>query len=221
MGMEKIKNNHNVLKGYNMLLYFAGSMIMNEPTEECVKDFWKNGILKHLPVISVNPRFVKAASQLRDSCEDQSLCTQTLHDDYNRLFISGGLPLAPLYESDYNFSGSGLSVLKRDTVSAFYDSYGWASKFRYKTSDDHLGVELLFLTFLIEKYLELEDDFCKIEMGNEILRFIDQHIMTWIPLWNEHIQDQALTLCYKGIGTLIYSSLEDIKSVLSYSGKPL
>ena len=43
-----------------MLLYFAGSMIMYEPSEECVVDFWTNGILKSLPVSSSNPNFIQA-----------------------------------------------------------------------------------------------------------------------------------------------------------------
>ena len=45
-----------------MLFYFAGSMIMHEPSEECIVDFWEKGILKNLPVSSSNPNFVKAAS---------------------------------------------------------------------------------------------------------------------------------------------------------------
>ena len=44
------KKKKSLLKGYNMLLYFAGSMIMNEPVEECIVDFWQRGILKTLPV---------------------------------------------------------------------------------------------------------------------------------------------------------------------------
>ena len=55
-----------------MLLYFAGSMIMHEPSEECIVDFWEKGILKNLPVSSSNPNFIKAASQLRDSFTDKT-----------------------------------------------------------------------------------------------------------------------------------------------------
>ena len=34
--MDNKSQNHNILKGYNMLFYFAGSMIMYEPSEECI-----------------------------------------------------------------------------------------------------------------------------------------------------------------------------------------
>jgi len=215
MFTEKKENSHNILKGYNMLLYFAGSMIMYEPTEECVVDFWENGILKQLPVKSMNPRFLKASSQLRESCKDKALCAGILSSDYNRLFPSDGLPLASLHESEYKNTGTSESVDPGDNVSVFYDSYGWVSKFRGRKADDYLGIEILFLTRLIENYLLLEDDVCKAEMRKEIIRFIDKHILSWIPKWNELVQKNAMTMCYKGIGTLIYACAEDISNVMS------
>jgi|PlaIllAssembly_1097288.scaffolds.fasta_scaffold08466_4 TorA maturation chaperone TorD len=210
--MEIRDENHNILKGYNLLLYFAGSMIMYEPVEECVVDFWKQGILAKLPVSSSNPNFAKAASQLRESCSDKSICLERLHEDYNRLFATGGSSLAPAIESFYtNGSESGQSV------SGFYDSYGWKSKLKGKINDDHLGMELLFLTLLVEKYLVLDDQACVSEMRNEIRRFIDEHIFSWIRRWNSKMQEFANTLCYKGIATLIFACVEDIYSLCNNS----
>jgi TorA maturation chaperone TorD len=210
--MEIRNENHNILKGYNLLLYFAGSMIMYEPVEECVVDFWKQGILTKLPVSSSNPNFAKAASQLRESCIDKSLCLESLNEDYIRLFASQGHGLAPAFESLYTHnSESGQSV------SGFYDSYGWKSKFKGKINDDHLGIELLFLTLLVEKYLVLDDQACVAEMRNEIRRFIDEHIFSWIRRWNSKMQEFANTLCYKGIATLIFACVEDIYSLCDNS----
>ena len=86
---------NNILKGYNMLLYFAGSMIMYEPSEECIMDFWTKGNLKNLPVSSSNPNFIKAASQLRESCVDKNICGKMLREDYIRLFQQEGAPSCP------------------------------------------------------------------------------------------------------------------------------
>jgi TorA maturation chaperone TorD len=214
--MKEIKDKqHNILKGYNMLLYFSGSMIMYEPSEECLSDFWTKGILKNLPVSSCNPRFLKAAAQLRGSCEDKSICIKMMQEDFKRLFADNGDLLALPYESAYQHNNLLLSEKIIEEVKGFYKSYGWESKFKGKIPDDHLGVELLFLTLLIEKYLELDDEICNTEMGNEIRRFIDQHIMSWIREWNENIQEHAKTLSYKGIGTLIYSCIEDLYNILS------
>lgn len=209
--MDIKSKNYNVLKGYNLLLYFAGSMIMYEPNEECIVDFWQQGIIKRLPVASANPNFMKAASLLRESCTDKAQCLRDLRDDFNRLFEGHGLMLAPPYESIYKPVIETRS--NAGTVSDFYNSYGWVSKYKTEISDDHLGVELLFLTTLVEKYLFLDDQVCLVEIRNEIRRFIEQHIFPWIPLWNEKMQESANTLCYKGIATLIYACVQDIYSL--------
>jgi TorA maturation chaperone TorD len=219
--MENKSEQHNILKSYNMLLYFAGSMIMHEPSEECVADFWKNGILKNLPVSSSNPKFIKAASQLRDSCTDKFICRKMLRDDYIRLFSRPELPLAPAYESLYRKKSHLNPDHSTDSVTDFYNSYGWVSKFRGKIEDDHLGIELLFLTLLIDKYMVLDDEACLGEMRKEILRFIDQHVLSWIRAWNEEIQNYANTLCFRGIGTLILACSEDIFSIFDRNSLPV
>ena len=201
--MDNKIHNHNILKGYNLLFYFAGSMIMHEPSEECIVDFWERGILKNLPVSSSNPNFIKAASQLRNSFVDKATFGKMLHDDFLRLFKVDDL--APAYESRYNNNLSDNS-----NVTEFYNSYGWRSKFRGRIDDDHLGIELLFLTLLIDKYFVMDDEACRGEMRKEIRRFINSHILSWVPAWNESIQNNANTLSFKGIGNLILACSEDI-----------
>lgn len=210
------KKKKSLLKGYNMLLYFAGSMIMNEPVEECIVDFWQRGILKTLPVTSTNPRFLEAAAQLRNSCTDKASCLSMMQNDFNRLFRGNGLPLAPPYKSAFTDT-----VLEeaggKERVSDFYDSYGWKKRSNYNAADDNLGIELLFVTLLIDKYSALDDEACRYVMAAEIRRFISVHILTWLPEWNQRIQETADTMCYRGIATLIYASCEDIFEMM---GKP-
>lgn len=199
----------NLLKGYNMLLYFAGSMIMSEPTEECVIDFWAKGTLRKLPVSSQNPRFIKAASLLRESCQVKEICRINLADDFFRLFAKTGLPLAPPRASIY---------VKRETknynnsfdITGFYNSYGWHLKPRGEQPDDHLSIELLFLTKLVDRYLTLDDDPCCCEMRKEIRNYIGNYLLSWISSWSDDMQEYARTNCYRGIATLIHASIEDL-----------
>jgi TorA maturation chaperone TorD len=212
--MKMNRDQLNLMKAYNMLLYFAGSMIMNEPTEECVIDFWREGSLNKLPVKSSNPRFFAAASILRESCGDKDLCKNMLCDDYFRLFDIKGLALAPARESAYAGKNDNTANF-HETAGEFYRSYGWKSESQSKISEDHLGIELLFLTRLVDNYMQIDDDPSCREMKNEIRRFIDQHLLSWIPEWNDNVQKNAHTLCYKGIGTLIHACVEDIYLILS------
>lgn len=208
--MNSTSRNHNMLKGYNMLFYFAGSMVMHEPSEECIVDFWEKGIIKNLPVFSSNPNFIKAASQLRDSFVDRKTFARNLHEDYLRLFKDPLPSLAPAYESFYVREVIDTGGYRSSDVTEFYNSYGWISKFKGKINDDHIGIELLFLTLLIDKFLTLDDEACQSEMKNEIRRFINYHILSWVPQWNRRIQTHANTLSFKGIGNLILACAEDI-----------
>jgi len=217
MIMESGMEEHNILKAYNMLLYFAGTMLMYEPNHECIRDFWNEGILKTLPVSSNNPRFVKAASQLRNSISNDDGTFLMMKEDYISLFNGSGSSFAPPYESVYRSKDNLMFDIQTTEVRDFYRSYGWESNFKNKIPDDHLGIELLFLTLMIEKYLDLDDKVCHVEMKSEIIRFIDQHILSWVPLWNEHIQTYANTLSYKGIGTLIHACVEDMSDILEHN----
>ncbi len=205
------KDKVNLIKAYNMLLYFSGSMIMNSPTEECVVDFWTSGSLKKLPVKSSNLRFIYAASVLRQSCEDKNLCIRMLNEDYLRLVDINGSGLAPARESHYKSHNAVL----HESTEEFYRSYGWQPEIKPDIPADHLGIELLFLTRLTDRYMQLDDEPSCREMRKEIRRFIDHHLLSWVPEWNEKIQANAHTLCYKGIATLIYACVEDIYEILS------
>lgn len=209
MSNEKV----NILKGYNMLLYFAGSMIMNEPTEECVIDFWMNGKLRNLPVKSSNPRFLTAAALLREACPEKETCHNSLKDDYFRLFATSGLPLTPPLGSIY-LTRHSLNELPSESVSDYYNAYGFSLTLREKIREDHLGLELLFLTRLVDKYLQLDDEPCIKAMKNEIKRYIDYHILSWVPYWNDDIQEHANSICYKAVGALIYACVEDIRNLM-------
>lgn len=216
MGLYTAKEENSILKAYNMLLYFAGSIIMYEPVEECVIDFWSQGILKALPVRSSNPRFIKAASQLRDSCRDRTICGKILQKDFRRLIADTEMPLAPPIKSKYTgIAASGGSQIEK--VGDFYSSYGWQKRSKYDFPDDNLGLELLFLTILNDKYISLDDDACRVEMRNEIRRFIRIHLLSWLSEWYDRMQEHAETLCYKGIATLIFAVCEDIYHLLEDS----
>ncbi len=212
---DKERTDQNlILKGYNMLLYFTGSMIMFEPSEECVTDFFSGELLRTLPVRSRNPRFIEAASMLRNSCTDKNSCREMLQQDFNTLF-SGSLlapPLKSVYFSNDIYPG-------KETISDFYDSYGWKDRSRYSFPDDNLGVELLFLTLLTDKYITIDDHVSRAELGNEIRRFIEKHILSWISDWCNMVQEKARTLCYKGIAKLIHACVEDVHTIVRPSAE--
>lgn len=201
-----------------MLLYFAGSMIMNEPTDECIIDFWARGNLKKLPLSSLNPRFIEAATILRDSCIEKELCREMLVKDFNRLFSQSGLPLAPAYASVY-LNSKYINGFADEKIGEYYNSFGWEYQSNQKIANDHLGIELLFLTRMMDNYLKSENDLSFYKTRKAIIQFLDLYLFSWIPDWNKDVLSQAKTLCYKGISTLLYACTEDIYDILASSGE--
>lgn len=202
----------NLLKGYNLLLYFGGSMIMSEPTDECVIDFWANGSLNKLPIKSANPRFLMAASLLRDSCHDKVTCKSLLSSDYRKLLDLAANPMAPAVASAYMKIGAGSNDITSE-ISSFYKTYGWEPN-KALVPADHLGIELLFLTKLVDKYLVLDDAPCINEMKNEIVRFIDRFLLPWLPEWTEKMNALSASDSFRGISILIYACIEDIRGMM-------
>jgi putative dimethyl sulfoxide reductase chaperone len=207
-------NKENLLKAYSMLLYFSGSMLMFEPVEECITEFWRNGILKKLPVTSKNPRFMKAAAVLYSSCDDPATCIKALKDDYLSLFTGAGTMLAPPYESIFLSDEHLMFDKQTHEVRKFYNDYGWRSRFEGKVPDDHLGTEILFINLMVDKYMALDDPACRREMRNEMQRFIERHPLKWIGLWQAEVDRHSTTKCFKGISLLLYASLEDMVDIL-------
>lgn len=206
------KEQENVLKAYTLLLYFSSSMIMHGPGDECISDFLTSGLLKRLPLSSSNPRFIHATSLLRSQdTSDKERCKKELNSDFNRLFAKNSL--APPYKSYYAKDDNKEKKGNREGVSGFYDSYGWQSHIRDTYNDDHLGTGLFFLNRLIEYYMQLDDEACKREMRSEISRFINKHILSWVPQWQKDVKAQARTQFYKGIAELIYACTEDIATL--------
>jgi len=214
MNTTREGNQDNLRKAYSMLLYFSGSMVVYEPVEECVTEFWKNGILKKLPVTSRNPRFIQASAILRDSCEDSNTCLSFMRADYLKLFTGAGTMLAAPYESVYLSDEHLMFDKQTQDVRRFYHTYGWKSRLEGKVPDDHLGIELLFINLLVDKYLSLDDDACRREMRNEMVRFIEGHPLKWVGEWQMLVEKHADTKCFLGISKLVHAILEDMVGIL-------
>ncbi len=204
----------NLLQGYLMMLYFSGSMIMFDPSKECIFDFWTKGMLKQLPVKSNNPDFIRAAAILRESTESPDNKYELLKEDFFRLFSGAFRPLAPPYALAYTGEEKPLSEKRKEKLKDFYMKYKWESKFKNNIPCDHLGIELLFISHLIEKYIITEKTEEKTNTGKDIISFIKVHLNPWLARWVRDVNKNALSKGYRGIAMLIKASLEDIYYII-------
>jgi TorA maturation chaperone TorD len=215
--MIKIENNpgNNVLKGYSMLLSFAGTFVLQQPQTGCINDLAETDIFKRMPVESKNPGFILASSYLRTICKGVDIDYDMIMSDHKSLFGAKGKSLAPPYESEYLSDDKLLFKEQTSEVSKIYEIYGWRSESADFVPGDHLGIELQFLILLVEKYLEIEDGICKKELIKDLNRYINNHLSPWINEWNQLVQKNASSDFYKGVGHLIVSCIQDISKILN------
>lgn len=100
-------------------------------------------------------------------------------------------------------------------VGRIYSQYGYSTAQDCSLEPDHLGVELLFVNLLLEKYLTEDDTRVKKNIQKDLLDFIDGEMLSWLPRWAEEVSEKSVTKCYTGISGLIIGALEDVRDILS------
>jgi len=206
-------DNNNILKGYTMLMYFAGSFILNEPQESCINDLASSNIFRRMPLKSDNANYIIATSFLNHINDTGEMNYHEIKNDYLALFGGASKTLAPPYESVYLSDGHLINQKQIAEVRYIYKTYGWYSPAISKIPEDHLGIELQFLNLLIEKYFDMEDGICKKEIKTDIRKFIETHLVSWVSDWNRDIQKNASTNFYRGIGYLVTACIQDLYSI--------
>ncbi len=107
--------------------------------------------------------------------------------DFDYLFQEPGGWLQP-FESLYTSPSSTMSSIK---VSEFYAAAGLTIDREKSLMPDHLAVEFLFMSYLIDNNLI---DFQK--------KFLEEHIINWVPYYCEEIKKHAKTLFYSEVAQI-------------------
>ena len=151
----------------------------------------------------------------KDGITDESF--EKLHVDYTRLFIGVGKVLAPPYESVY-FGEDRLMFQERTLeVREWYKRFGLEAEKKYVEPDDHIGLELLFLSHLASLGIQSLEKGDQAEF-NKLLdaqrEFLKMHPGTWALTWCGLVEMNAWTDFYKGLAHLTRGALSALAEVL-------
>ena len=164
-------------------------------------------------------RFRAALSSLGVDLEDKffSLSEEELIEDlaveYARLFVGPGKHISP-HESVHlkNEEGGGLLWGEATAkVKKFIESAGFEYKSDYCEIPDHIAVELEFMQGVTERecraWNEKDDDgvFSCLETEK---KFIEEHLVRWVPLFCEEIISYAELPFYREMGKLTKRFIE-------------
>lgn len=126
--------------------------------------------------------------------------------DFRHLFHEHGGHLRP-FESLYNYPlGEKPALWSRVTgeVQDFYRSAGIMVDEEIDLAPDHLSIELLFMSYLVERGLTEEQK-----------RFLNEHLLVWVPLFCDELRQHAVTGFYREVADLLREFLSSDYEELS------
>lgn len=188
------------------------------PEESGLQYICDSGMLRNLPVVSHNATYERASLLLRSPCPLKQQCHHTVSDNYDSLLSGNRGAYAYPAASRWNGSGKVSETTAEEhhvMLRKFYSQYGYSSSRDCNLEPDHLGIELLFVNLLLEKYLTEDDSAVKSVIRENLLDFINGEMLSWLPRWAEEVSDRSVTKCYIGISGLIIGALEDVRDILS------
>lgn len=211
--LNSINTPEELLQAYTALFLFLGGSVSMTPGESGLPHLCEAGLLRNLPVESRNSRFTRAVKMLRAPCPLRDQCHLAIGDNYKRLLV--GDSTAKAYPAASHWLGNNISQSEQQArLVSFYGRYNYHKAEECRLSDDHLGIELLFLNLLIEKYLTEDDDGVRAVTGRDILQFINTEMLSWLPQWADAVIDKSSTKCYTAISDLITGGVEDVRDIM-------
>ncbi|MFP7296574.1 molecular chaperone [Neobacillus niacini] len=142
-----------------------------------------------------------------DECEKIKL----LKEEYNRLFIGPNPLPAPLWESVYLSREYLLFEEVTLEVRNCYRQYGLSFIRESNEPDDHIVIELEFLSYLIQKILDCEDVETRKLLLDDHYSFLNNHLLKWCLTFCELLSKSTSFSLYQGAALLLeeYINLEN------------
>ena len=208
-----ISTPEELLQAYTAMFMFLGGSVSLSPEESGLPGLCDSGMLRNLPVESNNVNYLEASRLLRSPCPIKHQCHLTVGDNYKTLL--SGDKNSPAYPAASHWFNPGTATGKHHRIlSEVYGRYGYCRTEECDLEADHLGIQLLFVNLLIEKYLTEDDYEIKEMIRKDLVAFIKEQMLTWIPRWAKKVSERSAVKCYTGISGLIVGGLEDVKDIL-------
>lgn len=168
-------------------------LLLAPPDEPMLAALRTTDLASQWPLPGAEPGLVLLAAGVRAGVPE-------LTDDHRDLFVGPASLRACPYESVYTsvdhltFEAATLEVRR------WYAEYGLAAPRLHREPDDHLGLELAFVSHLC---LHALDRGATLAAARPLAQFLREHVLTFLPQVAGHIVAGAQTDFYRGVGLLL------------------
>jgi putative dimethyl sulfoxide reductase chaperone len=200
------------LDAYAAATAFVSRLLLEAPDGPLLAQLSAPGVLAEWPLHDdQHPAGVAAlAASLAEGGESMG----EMYADHRRLFLGPEAVLACPYESVYlneehlTFGSQTLAVRQS------YRLYGLRAPAQGREPDDHIGLELAFVSHLCLRALdaaERGDDESVAQSCQALREFLGEHLLLWADECLDHVLAHAQTLFYQGIGQLTRGTLRGLE----------
>ncbi|MEH7245888.1 molecular chaperone TorD family protein [Neobacillus niacini] len=205
---EKTNFNESHLLHSRYYLNQLVRLIFDMPPNMELLSFLKNPKFVSLCEISEACRLIQIGTQSIQADDDENL--KLLQEEYKRLFVGPNALPAPLWESVYLGREHLLFEEVTLEVRDCYRQYGLSFIREGNEPEDHLVIELEFLSILIQKTIESDDVETKKKLLEDQHSFLTDHLLKWCPTFCDLLSKSTSFELYQGAAQLLaeYLNLE-------------
>lgn len=132
--------------------------------------------------------------------------------EYAELFVGPRPPLAPPFESVYLGFPNRLFTDQTMKVRSWYYAYGVQALYESRIPDDHIALELEFVSMLAKRCVESLEQGDYEEARNltrQRLAFLEQHLAVWITYFAQRVEQAKLTGFYAATTAYVIALIEE------------
>jgi TorA maturation chaperone TorD len=206
----------DVLDGYAAACAFLSRLFL-EPVDAPLISALRDGPLPADWPMETDENTARGLQELRAG---MSTPLDVLLVDHRDLFEGPDHVLACPYESVY-LSEEHLTFEQQTLdVRAFYRRFGVEAPLLGKEPDDHIGLELSFISHLCTLGLdaiEAGDADAETAMMASVGDFLDQHLLRWVDGCLDRVAENATTGFYRGVGQLTRGTVRQLEATFRAS----
>lgn len=214
--------------GASMLCGLLGRILFNYPERGLLQPILEHDLFEEVPFAAGQPDVTSGQALLEAWSKGQSgqIAEETLDElraDYTRLFIGPGRVIAPPWESVHRNVDRLLFQEETLQVRDWYRRFQLEAVSLHREPDDHVGLELNFLSNLATVAAEAAENRDEVTLSRLIAAeraFLAEHPVNWVPMWCELVVREAHTDFYRGVALVTRGALAELAELLGVAIPP-
>ncbi len=210
------------LAGHALVLNLLGKLLYEPPTADQLHTLADEAVFDEFPLAIDRPAVADGLAALQQWSRDfvagrPAADYEAVRSDHMHLFLGPGTVLAAPWESVQVDDEHLLFQTETLQVRSWYRRYGLQVIRLRQEPDDHVGLELAFLSHLAQQALTAQaagDTAQLTEMLAAQRLFLKTHAQRWIPGWSAQVIQHARTEYYRGLAYLTVGVLAALEVAL-------